>query len=73
MDQAFNYLKANKLETEADYGYAGVGGTCKYNAAKGVTNDRSYTDVQVNNQAQLEAAVNHGPVSVAIEADKAVF
>jgi len=73
MDNAFNYLKANKLETESDYGYAGVGGACKYNAAKGVTNDRSYTDVTVNNQAQLEAAVNHGPVSVAIEADKAVF
>ncbi len=34
---------------------------------------KSYSDVTSKSSDQLKAALNKGPVSVAIEADKAVF
>jgi C1A family cysteine protease len=73
MDNAFKYAKANKIETESDYPYKGVGGTCAYSAAKGKVILSGLTDVTANSGSQLQAAVAQQPVSVAIEADKAVF
>jgi len=61
------------MDTEGDYGYTGVRGTCNSAKHTGVTKVASYFDVAVNNVSQLKAAVNSGPVSVAIEADKAAF
>jgi len=73
MDQAFSYIAKNPLETEANYGYTGKLGSCQYSSGKGVVTDTGFTDVPANSASQLAAAVNSGPVSVAIEADKATF
>jgi C1A family cysteine protease len=77
MDKAFKYVEGNALATEADYPYTsgkGVRGSCdssKYsNASLKVS---SYYDVAKNDSDALKAALDKGPVSVAIEADKAAF
>jgi len=73
MDDAFKYTETYKLETEAAYPYTAVGGTCQYAAAKGQVGTKTYKDVTEDSPSQLQAAVAQQPVSVAIEADKAVF
>jgi len=75
MTQAFDYVIKNKgIDSESDYSYGGADSPCWTNASKRVvaTMD-NYTNVPVNSEAQLEAAVALGPVSVAIEADQAGF
>jgi KDEL-tailed cysteine endopeptidase len=71
---SFNYFKTHYTMTEASYPYKAVQGTCKYNATTntGVKCTGS-TNVTANSAAALKTAVNRGPVSVAIEADKSVF
>ena len=68
MDNAFKYIISNGgLDTEADYPYTMRDGTC--NTAKAATHAATitgYTDVPQNNDAQLQAAVDKGPVSVAM-------
>jgi KDEL-tailed cysteine endopeptidase len=66
MNNAFKYAKANKMETEADYPYKGVCGTCAYDASKGKVQLTGFTDVTRNSGTQLLAAVAQQPVSVAI-------
>jgi Papain family cysteine protease len=73
MDWAFAYTKTNPLETESEYPYVAYDGTCTYDRKEGVVSAKSYHDVTPNNKDQLKAAVNKEPVSVAIEADQAVF
>jgi len=51
MDNAFKYAKANKIESEADYPYKGVGGTCNYVASKGKVQLTGLTDVTPNTPA----------------------
>jgi len=76
MDYAFEWIigrKANGITTEAAYPYKAVKGTCKtVNSPVGATIS-SYNDVQSGNENQLEPACDHGPVSVAIEADQSCF
>jgi hypothetical protein len=71
MDDAFKYVKDHGIGTEASYPYTGKGGSCETFTA--VVKNTGYTDVAANSPSQLEAAVQLGPVSVAIEADKMVF
>jgi C1A family cysteine protease len=73
MDNAFTYLESNNIETESAYPYEGVRGTCQYSTTKGQFGVKSFVDVVANSPDQLLAAAAIGPVSVAIEADKAVF
>lgn len=75
MSLAFLYLKTHAAILEADYPYKGVGGTCQYDSLKntGVDTTGMGTNVQTDSVDQLKAALNQGVVSVAIEADKAVF
>ena len=75
MDLAFMYTEKHPLETEADYPYTAKTGlfACKYNKDKGVVGATKFVDVPKQSPAQLKAALNNGPVSVAIEADKPVF
>jgi len=78
MDDGFKYLEAKGDETEGDYPYTGKTGTCsssKQSAASGVKAGKikSYSDVSPKNCAQMMAAVQKGPVSVAIEADQTGF
>jgi C1A family cysteine protease len=76
MDYAFKYIETAPLMTEADYPYTGKHSflsKCKYDASKGVGKVADFTDVTVGSADQMKAAISKGPVSVAIEADQAVF
>lgn len=75
MDNAFKYVEANGLCTEADYPYtsgSGITGTCKKTCTPAVT-ITGFTDVPQNDEDSLKAAAANQPISVAIEADKSVF
>jgi C1A family cysteine protease len=74
MDNAFKYVEANGLCTEAQYPYTGKDGTCKKSSctASSNTNIASYKDV-THTENSLGAAVDIEPVSVAIEADQSGF
>lgn len=76
MDSAFEwYAKGNGPCTEAAYPYtsgSGTTGECKGTSfCKSVASVGGHKDVQT--EAQLMAAVDIGPVSIAVEADKSVF
>jgi len=76
MDNAFTYIKANGLDSEADYGYKGTDGTCQASSntpAVAVGQLTGFTDVKVGDETALAAAVAQQPVSVAIEADQFAF
>jgi hypothetical protein len=75
MDNAFKYIiKNGGIDTEADYSYTAKDGTCdKAKAAKHVGVITGYADVPQDDEKQLAAAVEKGPVSVAIEADQRAF
>ena len=74
MDYAFMYIENAPLMLEADYAYTARKGTCKYVASKGVGKVSGYHDVSRDTTgSQLMAAIDKGPVSVAIEADQYVF
>jgi len=72
MDSAFDYVVANGgLDTEASYPYQPVNGfTCKYNPSNSALVEKSYVDIPSGDESALkEAVANHGPVSVAINAN----
>jgi cathepsin L len=74
MDNAFKYIEKYGLQSEASYPYiAKKNRKCKYDASKVDGTVKSYTDVKVNDPAQLKAALVLSPVSVAIEADQYAF
>ena len=68
MDQAFKYLESNSEEQESDYPYSGLDGKCAYASSKGVTKVSTYNDVP-QTAAQLKAALQNGPVAVAVKAN----
>jgi cathepsin L len=74
MDRAFKYMEANGLCTEAAYPYTAKNGQCQKSSctASAFTDLSGYKDVTTNENS-LGAAVDIGPVSVAIEADQAGF
>ena len=63
--------------TEADWPYKAqkelLGCYLHYNKSKGMVSVTSYQNVTPNDPDQLKAALATGPVSIAIEADTAVF
>lgn len=75
MDLAFSYTESHPLETEANYPYTAKTGlfACKYDKTKGSVGATTYNDVPKNSAAQFKAALNKGPVAIAIEADQPVF
>jgi hypothetical protein len=78
MDGAFTWTETsgNALESEADYPYKGWMGQisgCKKDASKGKVAVKSYVDVTTQSPDALKAAIAKGPVSVAIQANQAVF
>ena len=75
MDQGFQYVLNNSgIDAEADYPYLGIDSTCAANrSARAVATIDSFHDVQAGSEAQLAAAVQLGPVAVAIEADQSGF
>lgn len=74
MDSAFYYVKDEGITLEGTYPYKGIGGQCKYNASI----DKAWTisdctDVTVNKQQALVAAIAQQTVSVAIQANHLSF
>jgi cathepsin L len=73
MDGGFQYIISNKgITTEAAYPYTAADGTCNTNVTAAATLT-SFKDVTSGSETALMAAVNIGPVSVAIEADQNCF
>jgi len=75
MDNAFEWIEQNGLCTEADYPYTsggGVTGTCVKGCAPAVT-VTGFKDVPKGDEGALKDALDIGPVSIAIEADKSAF
>jgi len=73
MDYAFEYVIQNGLAGEDDYTYTARDGSCKASKVKSQISISGYTDVREGDEADLMKAVNVGPVSVAIEADRFPF
>ena len=74
MDFAFEYVEKNSLDTEEDYEYkAKKSFFCHAKDHTGVTSVKGYKDVEPNSVDSLTLAASLRVVSVAIEADKAVF
>ena len=73
MDNAFKYIEKYGIEEESTYPYTARDGSCKYDASKTAGTVKNYQDVAPGNPDQLRAALNNGPVSVAIEADQIAF
>jgi C1A family cysteine protease len=77
MDYAFEYAETNPIMTEKDWpdqpSKQFLGCYMHYKKSEGVATVSSYADVTPNTPSQLKAALATGPVSVAIEADKAAF
>jgi len=76
MDDGFKYLETKGDASESTYSYTGKTGTCSTSkqskTALGAGIVSSFNDVH-STEAQLRAALNIGPVSVAIEADQSGF
>jgi len=73
MDQGFQYIITNQgITTEAAYPYTAADGTCN-TAVTAAATLSSFQDVTAGSETALLAAVNIGPVSVAIEADQQCF
>lgn len=73
MDHAFQYSRDNGMMLLADYPYTATDGTCKYDSLNKVPTNTGYTDVPVNDNDQLVAAIDIKPVSVGIAADQIQF
>jgi C1A family cysteine protease len=73
MNQAYDYLiKFGGSQPQNTYAYTGRDGSCKADKSKVSVTIASHTELPANENA-LGDALAKGPVSVAIEADQAIF
>ena len=73
MDQAFQYIIANKcITTESAYPYTATAGVCNAAVSPAATLS-SYKDTVSGSESSLLEFIQNGPVAVAIEADQYVF
>lgn len=74
MDNAFEWVRKNGgLCTESDYPYEAKTSRCKSTKCKNVGQITGYKDLASGSMAQMYAAIQKGPVSIAIEADQSSF
>merc|ERR1712110_1161307 len=74
MDYAFTYAKTHLMDQESDYEYkAKKSFFCHAKDYTGVAEVKSFQDVKPDSVAALSQAASERVVSIAIEADKAVF
>ena len=73
MDNAFQYVMKKGLCTEEDYPYHAKDEDCKDDKCTAAIQIKGYEDVPEMDGEALKAAVSKAPVSVAVEADSAVF
>ena len=68
------YVQSNGGQVlESDYVYTAADGTCRASQYKTVAGVSAINNVATKSQNALIAAIAQGPVSVTVEADKAVF
>lgn len=73
MDNAFEYAIKNGMETESEYPYKPVDGSCNYTKSKVKASFSKFKDV-LGGETGLKAAVAKiGPISVAIDASQTDF
>lgn len=70
---AMLYSDANPLMSEEDYPYIEADGNCSYDKSKGLISAGGFTLVEPNDPYQMQAAVELGPVTVALDASSFVF
>ena len=73
MTNAFEYVMKKGLCTEEDYPYHAKDEDCKDDKCTAAIQIKGYEEVAAYDGAALKAAVSKAPVSVAVEADSAVF
>ena len=73
MTNAFQYVMFHGLCTEEDYPYHAKDEKCNASQCKSAITLKNYEKVPANDGAALKQAVSKAPVSVAVEADSAVF
>ena len=74
MDNAFRYIKANGIDTEASYPYQAHNELCRFKAADVGATDSGYVDIpRGDEEALTQAIASVGPISVAIDASKTTF
>ena len=73
MTNAFQYVQKKGLCTEEDYPYHAKDEDCKDDKCEAAIHIKGYEEVEAMSGAALKAAVSKAPVSVAVEADSAVF
>jgi C1A family cysteine protease len=71
MDYGFKYIEDNGICSETEYNYTASDGNCK--KCSSITKIKSFVDITPNNEKELQKAVLHQPISVAIEADQMSF
>lgn len=72
MDLAFQYIIENGLCSNISYPYTAEDGQCN-NTCKSLVKISNYSDIIPNSEKMLMRAVQHQPVSVAIQANKRSF
>ena len=72
MDLAFQYIIENGLCSNLSYPYTAEDGQCQ-NDCKSLVKISNYSDIIQNNEKMLMRALQHQPVSVAIQANKRSF
>ena len=69
MDNGFKYSADNGMMQSADYPFTAEDGKCAYDASKKITVNSGYSDVPLDDNDQLVAAIENQPTSTGIAAD----
>ena len=67
------YSKSHPLALESAYTYTARDGTCRDRSVAGVVSATRNNNVQAQSVSALKAAIEKGPVSVTVEADRSAF
>jgi len=73
MTYSFEYTRDHQLTTTDQYEYEAADRTCRSEGTKRYKVNSGFTDVAANDEGQLQAHVERGPTSVAVQADSSVF
>jgi cathepsin L len=68
-----NYVAQNGQTLESNYTYTAKDGACRASSYSAAVHVTKVNTVQARSAASLKAAIAVGPVSVTVEADRAVF
>ena len=73
MGTAMSYVESHGLVSESEYPYKARKGTCSIPRGASTVSISSHSRVTKDSPSAMKSAVAKGPVSIAIEADKAAF